>query len=548
MAEIHERQTMRVQVSPKTIEKASRLFNATLTDVINELLQNSRRAAASRIDIEITKAGDRAWLTFEDDGNGIFNNGISIVLGESNWDEKTLNSEDPAGMGIFALASRGAIIESAMQRVALTEAHFCGREEFTVERSDRAVGTKISFALSSEELQSIHKIVESCAYYYPLPVYFARNVVKQSKFLQAALYRYIWHGLSIGVVSSWESSRINFYGLVVNQKLPKIQLVEGSQFGVQVEIINAPELKLVLPTRKEVVKNEFFQALQQECYRTIYRYIASLESHQLSYEDWQQANALGVNLPEAKQRLKLYEPARADGNNYLPCKREVIKANALIVTADLSPPQAQTLWRGLNQADFDYVLYKPEEKYQGYYWYDNLPTLSEITFSLEKDSQVQSFDAGLELLNGERPDAIWVTGTLTYPERNIQQLQFKTDVAFNEDEVSFSYDLNEVATIFVSQDSKIGVAELADLIEAAFFNPSDDIEADSHHTQREDFMETAAAISAEVLLSTEEALTERIQLVVERHLRWLIPCDRAVEIAIDEKVCVKLKQRKTKTS
>lgn len=87
MAEIREGQTMRVQVSPKTIEKASRLFNATLIDVINELLQNSRRAAASRIDIETTKVGDHAWLTFEDDGIGIFNNGMSIVLGESNWDE-----------------------------------------------------------------------------------------------------------------------------------------------------------------------------------------------------------------------------------------------------------------------------------------------------------------------------------------------------------------------------------------------------------------------------------------------------------------------------
>lgn len=542
MAEIHEGQTMRVQVSPKTIEKASRLFNATLIDVINELLQNSRRAAASRIDIETTKVGDRAWLTFEDDGIGIFNNGISIVLGESNWDEKTLNSEDPAGMGIFALASRGAMIESTGWRVTLSVAHFCGREEFAVERSDRTVGTKISLPLSLDEATSIRTTVESCAYYYGLPVYFAKKKVSQSDFLQNVFYRYTWHGLSIAVVS-WESSQINFYGLVVKQQLPQIQLVGGNQFGVRAEVINAPELQLVLPARKEVVKNEFFQAFEQECYRTIYRYIATLEFHQLCYENWLSSTVLGINLPLAEQRLKLYEPARADTTNYLPSKWELIEANALIVTAHLCPPQAQSFWRGFNLADLNYKLYQPEAKYQGYQWYDNLPILSEITFSLEKDGQIHTLKAGFELHNSDRPENIWVSATLTYPDSSTEQLRFKTDIAFDEDEDSFNWGFNEIATILVSRDSQISLIHLVELIEASFFNPNDDIEADSYYTQHEDFMETATQVAAQTLLSDEYALTERIELVVERHLRWLIPSDRTVQITIDHKVGVKLKQR-----
>lgn len=364
--------------------------------------------------------------------------------------------------------------------------------------------------------------------------------MKRDKFLQTALYRYIWHGLEIGVVNSWESSQFNFYGLIVKQGLSQIQFVEGSKFGVRVEVINAPELKLVLPARKEVVNNQFFQALQQECYRTMYRYIATLDFHQLPFEKWQQAIVLGVNLPEAEQRLKLYEPARANENNYFPAKREAIEANALIVSAYLSPPQAQTFWRGFKQTNLDYVLYQPEAQYQGYCWYDNLPTLSEIAFSLEKDGQVQSLEAGQKLLSCDRPDTIWVRGTVTYPDRKIEQLQFRTDVTFHEDEDSLSCDLIDV-TIFVNKDSEISVTELTHLIEASFFNPNDDIEADSYYTQRKDFMETATEMAAEILLSTEAALTERIQLVVDRYLRWLIPSDRTIEITIDDKVVVKLK-------
>ena len=41
----------RAQVSPKILEKAPRFFNGTFSDIFNELLQNARRAGATRVDI-----------------------------------------------------------------------------------------------------------------------------------------------------------------------------------------------------------------------------------------------------------------------------------------------------------------------------------------------------------------------------------------------------------------------------------------------------------------------------------------------------------------
>jgi hypothetical protein len=103
------------------IEKSTRFFNATIKDILNELLQNSRRAGASKIDISLIENG---MLSLTDDGVGMFRNGVSLLLGESGWDKTTTDSEDPAGMGIFSLSNRGAVIESMSLSVQLQPAHF----------------------------------------------------------------------------------------------------------------------------------------------------------------------------------------------------------------------------------------------------------------------------------------------------------------------------------------------------------------------------------------------------------------------------------------
>jgi hypothetical protein len=57
--------TIQAQVSSSTLSKVSRLFNASLTDCLNELLQNARRAEASSVKIMLL--GDRS-LSIKDDG------------------------------------------------------------------------------------------------------------------------------------------------------------------------------------------------------------------------------------------------------------------------------------------------------------------------------------------------------------------------------------------------------------------------------------------------------------------------------------------------
>jgi Histidine kinase-, DNA gyrase B-, and HSP90-like ATPase len=116
--------TIQAQVSQATLNKVSRLFNSSLTDCLNELLQNARRANATAV--KMTLSDDRQ-LTIEDDGTGITQPQTLLTLGESNWSEETKQQEDPAGMGVFSLANRNVTIRSQDWQVHLTPAHFAGR-------------------------------------------------------------------------------------------------------------------------------------------------------------------------------------------------------------------------------------------------------------------------------------------------------------------------------------------------------------------------------------------------------------------------------------
>jgi hypothetical protein len=71
--------------------------------------------------------GDRhTYLSLTDNGTGIDDPAILLTLGDSDWEEETQNREDPAGMGIFSLANRGAEIHSNGWSVRLEPSHFCG--------------------------------------------------------------------------------------------------------------------------------------------------------------------------------------------------------------------------------------------------------------------------------------------------------------------------------------------------------------------------------------------------------------------------------------
>ena len=103
---------IRPSVGEQLITKVSRLFNGTITDVLNELFQNARRAGAQRIDVDLGEHEGKDALFIADDGVGIDDPAAFVTLGRSGWSVQIARREDPAGMGVFSLAGKRVTVRS----------------------------------------------------------------------------------------------------------------------------------------------------------------------------------------------------------------------------------------------------------------------------------------------------------------------------------------------------------------------------------------------------------------------------------------------------
>jgi hypothetical protein len=103
-------ETVSGQIGSGLLAKADRLFrNDDDSDWI-ELLQNARRAAATKVDITIEQpqAGvDCCVVTIQDNGGGIANFQDLLTLGSSGWTTDTQAKEDNSRNGILCLVSFG---------------------------------------------------------------------------------------------------------------------------------------------------------------------------------------------------------------------------------------------------------------------------------------------------------------------------------------------------------------------------------------------------------------------------------------------------------
>jgi hypothetical protein len=535
----------RVGINPKLLEKSRNFFNASLTDVLNELLQNARRAGATRVDITYDSASRN--LTVADDGSGIFRHGVAIDLGGSGWDGTMQASEDPAGCGLFSLASRTCLIESWGKKIALNERKFCGQEDVAIERGDDIKGTRISFPLTEHEARSYQSIAEACALYYPLPVLVDGKELPRQQFLEAALYRYSWAGLTLGVVEHHWKTQINFHGLVIDTHLSRVEWCWNRTLTVSLDVIDCPDLQLVLPARKEVVRNQFFEDLKRECHRAIYQYIAlqcgNGIPHQLPYQDWLRAKELGIELPEAARTLSAYVPRTANPDDWESAEEVSVAERTIVFEADLEPPDAQAFWRGFENAELPHHLVAACDKYRGYSWYDKLPTLSDVTFQIQFGERTLTPEEAATEAGQVRPDGIIVTATIAHSDGTSETISFTTDIAFYVEEV-FYWSEMECVTLFVTKASTLEVECLVELLKQSFFYPSDDSSSDSWTTQEEDFTEEATSRAHKILSCEEVARQERIRLVVDRHLRWLLPQgqETAIRLTSDGAVAVEFRE------
>ena len=536
--------TIRARVHEDAITRVTRFFDATTVETLHELFQNARRASATRVEVAIADGE----VHVRDDGQGIDDPAALLAFGRTGWDAETARREDPAGMGVYSLARRPNVTIRSRPRpvngarlpawqVRLQPEHFLGKHPAAIEiieDDELAFGTEIVF--DDEKANDGH--VNVAAWYFPLPVSCNGTEVDRIDFLRNAVHIEQWRGIRLGVHKSTyhcgRSPEINFHGIVIeNVNLPKTASM-SHEWYVQADVIDCAQLELVLPARKAVVETPFVEQLRTACRRATYRaMLASDPAIEVSASVHEDALRHGVELPIARARLAPWRPAAANDHYTQPeeLDRAPLPDEPIVIESGMPTCDQQALWRATERAGISHRLCTEENRYRGYPWYDRLARATTMTTTVILDGEARGLEAQRrkrEPLDSGRPETITFTLETTGRDGATNRVPIPGDVAFPNDDVGWVGD----ASVLVTADSEIAPEELADLLYNAFFTPSDDVEADSYDTQRDESRQAAFAEALRLLASAEEAMVSNVLTAMRRWVMPHLPRERDTTIRI----------------
>ena len=570
MSHPSEPRTIRARIHESAVKRVTRTYAATLTEIFTELLQNARRADAARVRIVVERAADdpdrssesQFTVTVADDGSGIADPALLLSFGENGWSDELVRREDAAGFGFASLARRGCAVSSRPRssdgeilpgwRVDLAAEHFLGETDAEVSADDTAPyphGTAISFA-ATEALAAIRNAAENAARHYPLPVIFedrsggepgAGEALPRRAFLDGTVHAEPWRGLAFGVFrdrrQGYNDPDLNFHGLTLPVRLPAVETVNGPTWTVRAHIDDCPELELVLPARKEAVENDFLKEMRAAARLAIYRAMAADPDPRPAFEDWRNAREAGIDIAPPPAMLRPWRPSIADSEYWRDPPRPVpAGADAMVMTCDPEPPEAQALWRAAERAGIETRLFEADRRLDGYPWYDAIERIVRIRTEATVERRPYALDdypvpertGAPKAPLPRRPDAIRMSLTVRAGKGVGRMIDLDADLAFAGEAWAWVGD----ALPLVAAGSAMQPFELAGLMRAAFFSFSDDADADSWETQRDRFDEEALHIATRLLLSDDEACRSSIAEAVRRELMWLAPRGRAIDIRI----------------
>lgn len=161
----------------QTLENLTAFFSES-TSFVHEAFQNSCRADANSVSVEITsskeKTSDVAQIKFMDDGKGISGKEWQSLfsLSDSGWDEDTKKNQTPFGAGFFSLilAANHTSIRSNGKRLSLKkEQALAGKDFGNPVDSDGAPvrGTEITLKGLNIALSSLRYEIETLAMSFP---------------------------------------------------------------------------------------------------------------------------------------------------------------------------------------------------------------------------------------------------------------------------------------------------------------------------------------------------------------------------------------------
>lgn len=380
--------TISAYVGPSMLRVADRLFQGNLLSIISELSQNSRRAGANSISIEVRAdpTTEGSVISITDDGGGMQDPTALLGLSDSAYADAKVLSEDPAGMGFFVLSGRPwARVESWDWNMTLRPESFKGEPVDVLTSSYHVAGMRVDFAWHescSQAKVSIRNVAVDFLSLCGLSVTVDGEPVAQHDFLRerdgVSTRMAEWPDLGVSAVAMQlpashhhmnrnNQVRCNFHGFVCAFDT---QSVPGSTARVQIH--NADHIKLVLPERKELVDNTQLHELMDRVERLRYSEIASRpDGHKLPFSNYSRALELGVSISPALPILRLYDSAFGGLVSV-----DLRAAKGLVMRGpQLDRYGPREMLSAALDGNLDVRIFLNDESMEGYEWYDSLPYL-----------------------------------------------------------------------------------------------------------------------------------------------------------------------------
>jgi len=319
------------------LARTPQLFDQSATTIVAELLQNARRAGATRVHVRVERRPEGEFAVFEDDGRGVDDVRTLVTFGRSGWDAATAPAESWAGMGVFALASRGCTVTSLGRRAALTPDVFIGRASATLENAPFNHGTIISFPLQGawsrpgalSAAEELDEAISREATYCPIAVTLDGYPVSQLPYLEYAVETLPIDGVDVGFYDSvaWErrdpdlmfqpstsgsrASRhrpgffnVNFWGHAVEGPT-RVHVPNGDEAWTALwDIREDARIRLKLPTRDTVIQDDAWIQLHGKTELAICALVARRPHHRLPMETVSFARRFGMVIPDPAMALR----------------------------------------------------------------------------------------------------------------------------------------------------------------------------------------------------------------------------------------------------
>jgi hypothetical protein len=493
-------ETITGRVNLALLDKADRLFRNDDDGTLIEVLQNARRAGATRIDVAIEElSGAECRITIQDNGRGIDNFQSLLTLGASHWDSETKEREEPAGMGFFSLCRTGVQVHSGSRSVNIAPSVFLGKSEARVEvRHEHVQGTRIIFRRSSSRTASVaalERVTEFC----PLEVCLDGTSLPRHDFLEGALYRELIDGIEVGFspAFTWRNSSYwqdelnwNFYGGRVRYAFDRFPCVLGinkdgspASLSARFNVFDTGRVKLQLPDRRAIIEDELLREFLRKARAAAYRCFQRQGQHVLPFKNWQEARELGVELPEAAPLLRSWHATPLDDNIdpvFGRSEPRLLSDLARVVRVGRDLPDGHTLEGALHcGATVEGALYQEQSDHEGYSWYDQLPRIVETAVFVEGVPYEKWQASG-----GGRPGSIEVE--VTIEQKGAAERKTRLPAKIHVDSNYYG----ELDFVAVNQspwdnDELKGPFCVIDFLMSATFCASDDSESDSWETQFE---------------------------------------------------------------